>query len=145
MFHDDIKSTGRVHIELIRADGTATTEVVDNLVVDSGLAWIAARLTGSPAPMDHMAIGSNGTAPEYWNTGLYAEVQPRVALTASTSGRTTTYSATFGPGVATGTVSELGIFNASSGGTMLNRVVFSPRQKGPEDTVKVTWTVTQSA
>lgn len=145
MYSDDVRSSGQVCVEHFGAGGELKKRLdLPNLVVDSGLAWIAARLTGSPAVMSHMAMGSNGTAPQNWHTALYSQTG-RVALTASTSGKTTTYTATFGPGVATGTVSELGIFNASTGGTMLARVVFTPQQKGSEDTIKVTWAVTQSA
>ena len=55
------------------------------------------------------------------------------------------YVTTSGAGVATGAVTEAGIFNASSSGTMLCRTVFAVVNKGSGDTLQVTWTVTLAA
>jgi len=49
---------------------------------------------------------------------------------------------TFGAGVGTGAVTEAGIFNASSAGTMLCRTTFSVINKAAADTLGITWTVT---
>lgn len=46
--------------------------------------------------------------------------------------------ATFAAGTGTGALTEAGIFNASSAGTMLNRVVFATVNKGASDTLIVT-------
>ena len=46
---------------------------------------------------------------------------------------------------ATGAVTEAGIFNAASGGTMLCRTVFSVVNKGADDSLSVTWTITLTA
>ena len=50
----------------------------------------------------------------------------------------------FGAGVGTGALTEAGIFNASSGGTMLCRTEFDVVNKGSADTMTITWTVTVS-
>ncbi len=55
------------------------------------------------------------------------------------------YVATFSAGEGTGAVTEAGIFNASTSGTMLCRTVFSVVNKAAGDTLQVTWTVTFSA
>jgi hypothetical protein len=47
-------------------------------------------------------------------------------------------------GVGTGAISEAGIFNASSGGTMLCRTVFPVVNKQASDTIAITWTITIS-
>ena len=44
----------------------------------------------------------------------------------------------------TGAITEAGIFNASSSGTMLCRTVFSVVNKGASDSMTITWTVTVS-
>ena len=49
-----------------------------------------------------------------------------------------------GAGTGTGAVTEAAILNASSGGTMLCRTVFSVVNKGASDSMTVTWTVTVS-
>ena len=52
--------------------------------------------------------------------------------------------ATFGAGTGTGAVTEAGILNASSSGTLLCRTEFSVVNKGSSDSMTVTWTVTVS-
>jgi hypothetical protein len=42
-------------------------------------------------------------------------------------------------------VTEAGIFNALTGGDMLCRTVFPVVNKGADDTMSVTWTVTLNA
>ena len=139
---DGVKHVGIVLVEIF-GERHPRLFWADNLVVNSGLEWIADRLTSTPAVMSHMAAGSSGAGTEPTTSTLTTELQ-RVALTSVTGiTRGTTYSALFGPGVATGSIAELGIFNAGSGGTMLNRVVFPPETKGPKDSMRVTWTVTQ--
>jgi len=50
----------------------------------------------------------------------------------------------FGAGEGTGSITEAGIFNASSSGTLLCRTVFSVVNKGASDSMTITWTVTVS-
>jgi hypothetical protein len=52
------------------------------------------------------------------------------------------YVATFSAGTGTGAITEAGIFNASSAGTLLCRTVFSVINKGALDTLVITWKVT---
>ena len=69
----------------------------------------------------------------------------RTALTSTTvSTNTITYVASFAAGTGTGAVTEAGIFNASSAGTMLCRTVFPVVNKQSGDSMTVTWTVTVS-
>jgi len=145
MTAERVRHDGQVLIE-ITAPGCAPRVLhLDNLVVNTGLAWIAQRLTDSatPAAMSHMAMGSGSATALAANTALTTEAA-RVALSATTAGAVTTFSATFAPGLATGSVGELGIFNAAAGGVMLNRVAFPAQTKGAADTVGVTWTVSQT-
>jgi hypothetical protein len=118
---------------------------VDNLVVTAGKEFVAGRMTGtSPAIMSHMAIGSGATAAANGDTALGTELG-RVALTDdAVSGAVITYSATFGSGVGTGAVTEAGLFNASSAGTLLCRTVFSAINKGAADSLAILWSVTVS-
>ena len=50
----------------------------------------------------------------------------------------------FAAGSGTGAITEAGVFNASSGGTMLCRTVFSVVNKGADDSMTITWTITVS-
>ena len=71
---------------------------------------------------------------------------PREALDSTTaSSNTIVYVARFEAGDATGAVTEAGIFNAASSGSMLCRTKFNVVNKAADDTMNVTWTITLSA
>jgi hypothetical protein len=102
--------------------------------------------TGIPNQMSHMALGEGVTSPALADTGLGSQLG-RVSLTTaggSPSGDTVTYAATFPAGTATGAVTEAGIFNNSTGGTMLCRTTFAEINKGADDALAVSWEVTIS-
>ena len=137
------KLTGKVHVTVTNERGEVVEQRAANLVVTTGKNFTASRMVGTADNvMSHMALGSNNTAAAVGDTALLGELG-RVALTAGTAtNNVVTYTATFGTGVATGGVQEAGIFNASSAGTMLCRVVFAIVNKGANDTIAITWTVT---
>lgn len=139
---DNTSVAGRLRIF---KNDTLITEV-DNLVVDTGFAFLASRAVGAAATvMSHMAVGSNATAAAAGDIALGAE-EGRVALSsAAASGDEVTYTATFPAGTATAVLREAGIFNAGSGGTMLNRAVFDAISKGASDSVTIQWTLTFAA
>jgi hypothetical protein len=145
MIRDDLKITGAVEITLFDKNGDVKdTRSIKNLVVTTGKTFIAARMVGTPAVMSHMAIGSSNTAAAVGDTTLGTELG-RVALASATStGAVVTYTATFGAGTGTGAVVEAGILNNSSGGTLLCRSVFPVVNKGVDDGMSITWTVTVS-
>ena len=98
----------------------------------------------SATAMSHMAIGSDNTAAAAGNTALGTELG-RVALTSTTvTSNSVDYVGDFPAGTGTGAVVEAAILNASSGGTLLCRTVFSVVNKAAADTLKITWTVTVS-
>lgn len=143
---DAIKMTGRLNIVLTDEHGNVKEEhEVDNLVVTAGKGFIASRIKDATAAvMSHMAVGTSSTAPTVGDTTLGAEIaSSRTALTSTTvTTNSVAYVCTFGTGVGTGAVTEAGIFNASSAGTMLCRTTFSVINKGASDTLTITWTVT---
>lgn len=144
--NDRIVATGALKIVLKGADGALKAEhEVKNLVVTSGLGYIASRMKDTTqAAMSHMAVGSGATAAAAGNTALGTELG-RVALTSTTvTGNQVVYVATFPAGTGTGAVTEAGLFNAGASGTMLCRTVFSVVNKDAGDTLSITWTVTIS-
>lgn len=144
---ENIKATGRLNIVVLGPDGQVKDErEVDNLVVTAGLGFIASRMKdATAAAMSHMAIGSGTAAAAAGNTALGTELG-RAALTSTTvTGAQVQYQATFGPGVGTGAVTEAGLMNAASAGTMLCRTVFAVVNKDVGDTLAITWTVTLAA
>jgi hypothetical protein len=141
-----LKATGCLKIDVFNPDGSLKeTREIDNLVVTVGKDFIASRMVGVAANvMSHMAVGTGSTAPVVGNTTLGTETA-RVALTSGTaSGSVATYVATFGAGTGTAALTEAGIFNAASVGTMLCRTTFAVVNKGASDAMTITWTVTIS-
>ncbi len=144
MLHDTIKMTGDLKIVLTDANGQIKHEQeIKNLVVTTGKNFIASRMKDTTATaMTHMAIGSGTTAAAVGDTTLGTELG-RVSLTSTTvTTNNVAYVATFPAGTGTGAVTEAGLFNASSSGTLLCRTVFSVINKGAADTLGITWTVT---
>lgn len=142
-FLEAIKVIGTPHIVLTDKYGNIKQEFsVPNLVVNAGKTIIAARLVGSGGVLTHMALGTGTTAALVANTALQAETA-RVDLSSqSSSGATSQYVASFGAGVATGAITEAGIFTASSGGNMLCRTVFAVVNKSADDIMSITWSLT---
>lgn len=145
MIQENVKATGNLQIKLYGPDGKLKQEQnVKNLVVTTGRGYIAGRMVGTPTAMSHMAIGSGTVDPVIGDTTLGTELG-RVSLTSSAaSGAVVTYVASFGAGTGTGAVTEAGIFNAGSGGTMLCRTEFATVNKGADDSLSITWTITVS-
>jgi len=138
---------GVLNIVLRDETGAVKEDVtVENLVVDTGLAYIASRMKDTTqTAMSHMAVGSGTTNPAAGDTQLESQLGSRVSLTSTTvTDNAVEYVATFGAGVGTGAVTEAGIFNASTSGTMLCRTEFAVINKGASDSMTITWTVTIS-
>jgi hypothetical protein len=143
MFNDSLKVNGDVAIKLYNKDGSLKDERnIKNLVVTVGKNFIASRFTGTTTIMSHMAIGSGAVAPALTNTTLGTELA-RVALTSSSvNGASVIYVASFPAGVGTGALTEAGVLNASSAGTLLCRTVFAVVNKAVDDAMSITWQVT---
>ena len=141
MISDDLKLTGNLTI----AVNDEIVQETKNLVVTAGKNFVASRMKDTTkAAMTHMAVGPGTTAAAAGNTTLVSETD-RNALTSTTvTNNEIAYVATWAAGDATAALTEAGIFNASSGGDMLCRTVFSVVNKGASDSMTITWTVTVS-
>jgi hypothetical protein len=149
MVNDSIKAKGVLQLTLIDENGQIKQQDEHNLVVNTGLAYIASRMKDATATaMSHMGVGTGTTAAAAANTALETALGARVTLDSTTIVTTTAsndsvqYVATFGAGVSTGAITEAGIFNALTSGTMLCRTVFPVINKGALDTLVITWKVT---
>lgn len=146
---DTVALTGKLIISL----NGEIVQRVNNLVVTAGKNWVTSRMNAATAGvMTHMAIGTGTTAAAVGQTALVTEVA-RVALTTSggsVSSNVITYTATIPadtPDVtapATAAITEAGVFNANSAGTMLARTVFTAINKGELDTMTISWDITIS-
>src|SRR5579883_1540405 len=129
----------------------------DNLIVNSGIQGVANLIApaggGSGSPFNYIALGTGTTPVNAAQTALVAEFPAssgysriNVPVAAfSTSNNQLLLSATFGPGQATGPISESGVFNAANGGTMLARQTFSTINKGMSDSLTVSWAIVLSS
>jgi len=148
MLADGMKIKGKVRLVLTGPDGKVKEDREhDNLVVDTGLAFIASRMGGvSSDVMSHMAIGAGTTAAAAGNTDLESILGVREALDSTTvTANTITYVAGFEAGEGTGAVTEAGLFNALTAGTMLCRTTFPVVNKQADDVLTISWAITISA
>lgn len=141
MLNSGFKLAGHVSVAI---NGDVVQEI-PNLVVTTGKNYVVSRMKDtSEGAMSHMAVGTGSTAAAAGDSALGSEAA-RVAIASSTvSGNEIIYVATYPSGTGTGALTEAGILNASSSGTMLCRTVFSVVNKGASDAMTVTWTITAS-
>ena len=143
---ENLKAHGELTISVFDRDGKLKeAKKVPNLVVTVGKNYIASRMVGTSATvMSHMAIGTGTGTPVAGDTTLGISAG-RVALTAFTaSTNTVTATATFPAGTGTGAITEAGIFNDVTTGTMLCRTTFPVVNKAAGDSIAITWVVTVS-
>lgn len=125
------------------------SETIKNLVVTGGKTYIVSRMKdATTTAVSHLAVGTGTNSPALGDTTLQTELA-RVAMSGGTGSVTTgtntiTFASTFGAGVGTGTLTELGVFNDPTAGTMLCRAKFSGAGiiKGAPDSLDVSWTIT---
>ena len=143
---ENLRAHGELTISVFdRSGNLKEAKKVPNLVVTVGKNYIASRMVGTASTvMSHMAIGTGTGTPIAGDTTLGTEAG-RVSLTAFTaSTNTVTATATFAAGTGTGAITEAGILNASSGGTLMCRTTFPVVNKAAGDSIAITWVVTVS-
>ncbi len=144
----------------------------DNVVVKNGQDLVGLRVFGSNSTMsaataNFIAIGNNTAAltqgitntalgTECTGGGSYARQNPTTTpnLQTNVQGTSTstkiTIAGTFGAGNCSNangsnqSITEAGLFNALTGGNLFARQTFAAINKGPSDSLTVTWTVTLS-
>lgn len=144
-FYEGIPMKDNMKVEVFDKNGhLKSVQYVKNTVTALGDAHVADQMSdGGNAAMSHMAVGT-GTG---GTTTLNAE-NTRVALTSTTQGtgasdNDVVYVASF-TGI-TGTITEAGIFNDASAGTMFVYNESLSQLLGASDTLQITWTVTFGA
>lgn len=126
-------------------------KVIGNGVPTVGKALIAGRLNGSGAPAvaDYIAVGTGTNAFAAGDTTLQTETsgsgltraQGTVSLVTTTTTNDTAQVLKSFTVTGTVAVTESGVFNASSAGTLLARQVFSAINVVNGDTLQITWKV----
>ena len=141
MLHDNFNMIGHLSISI----NDEVVQEVPNLVVTDGKEYVASRMKDTTkAAMSHMAIGTVSTAAAASDSALGGQANREALTSATVAGTTITYIATFGAGSGTGAITEAGLFNQSSAGDMLCRTVFAVVNKGQNDSMTISWSVTVS-
>jgi hypothetical protein len=130
------------------------TKTIKNLMTNAGFALVAGRLngSGSPAAATYIAVGTGTNAAAAADTALQTETTTsglgRAAgsvslVTTTVTNDTAQIVVTF---TVTGivAVTESGVFNASSAGTLLCRQVFSAITTANGDSLQITWKIKAS-
>ena len=138
---------GTMEMVLHREDGSVEVFRKDNIIVSVGFGFVCDAIgngASRPGVMDYIAVGTGTATPTSADTTLGTELNRQAATYTKVTNQQFTMAATFGPGVATGALTEAGVFNASSGGTMFDHVSFSVINKGANDTLTTTFTFSLS-
>lgn len=122
---------------------------LENQITDSGVRYYMAYLLGAIAgslQISHMAIGS-GSQPASNGTSLEGEVVKRAAVTAASSGSTAVqFTATFSSANSfvtnTQNISNIGLVNSSSTGTLFAGNTYASSSCGTNQNVNTTYTIT---
>ena len=140
---DTLTVKGDLVITLTSQDNTTKTYYAKNLVTTAGKQWMIGRLsnTNPPPQMSHMGVGQGTTTQTVADTALQSQLA-RVTATQTLIGNQIQFSAGYPAGTATGIITEAGVFNSATAGTLFCRTVFDPVYKNPTDILNITWTVT---
>jgi hypothetical protein len=127
----------------------------DNGITNVGFEVIADRIadhtgfTGNQP--NYIGVGTGSTAFAVTQTTLVTELaggsyarQQDADATYTAGSKSFAISATFAAGVATGALTESGLFDAATTGNMMARQTFSTINVGASDSITVTWTITLS-
>lgn len=143
-----MKMHGAMRAILHKENGEILVYAKDNIIVSAGFDFIANAIglsASRPAVMGYIAVGTGTTAAATSQTALVTETVRQAATYSHTAGtQVFSFATTFAPGVATAAITEAGVLNAATAGTMLDRVVFGVINKGANDTLTQTFNFTMS-
>ena len=134
---DKVGIKGTARAILTHTDGRVEVIEEHNMIMNGGFDLLISSLINSlnrPNPLTHIAIGTGTTAVAATQTALVNETYRKAGTWSWNSGsKTFTLTASWNTGEVTGTITEGAVFNASSGGTMFDRIVFSTPFTGSSD------------
>ena len=136
---------GRVVIYVYHDDGRVDHIPIDNIVVNGGRDRFAALVAQvSTVFPSHIAIGTGTTAATVTDTAMETEVDRNVIGTTTSSAGVVTFKAFFSKTEANGnTISEVGLFDQASGGTMIcHSILGATVAKDATISLSIIWTLT---
>lgn len=148
---DNVKIRGNVTIRKLDAAGEVLDEqTFHNIVVNGGKAAVAGLIIGSGTPFGYIAIGTGTTAEAATDTAMEFEIARKAAttsqVTTTVTNDTARFEATFSSAdglTGTSAVTEYGIFDAATGGTMLSHAIKPAKNMDWDagESLQVTWDV----
>lgn len=134
---DKIKLKGTARTIITHADGTKEVIEQHNMIMNGGFDLLISSLINSsnrPDPLGYIAIGTGTTATAATQTALANEAYRKAGTWSWNAGsKTFTITAEWATGEVLGTITEGAVFNASTAGTMFDRIVFSTPFVGAND------------
>jgi len=142
---DSLKVCGHFEVKLFDSEGNLKEErKTPNVMTNTGrdlLMQVAFDTAAGSNQFNYIAIGSGTSSASASDTTLGSEAARAQATYSHTDGQHAfQLQHTFGAGTGTGSISESGIFNASSSGQIFARQTFGTIVKGSSDSLQVTWT-----
>lgn len=149
---DEFHLRGSLKIALMNAfNGKVVKEInIHNTVVTAGRAWVLKAIASSESAtsqtIQQMAIGTSTTAPATSDSALGSEATRKAIGTFTTSNLTSNppswlAASSWATNEGNTTLGEVGLFNSSSGGTMLARATFGTIDKATSNTLAISYTV----
>jgi len=142
---EDLKLKGIVEIFLMKGDKVIDYEKKENLIVSGGKDRVEELIGGTNTTyFNYIAIGTGTTSPSESDTALESEVK-RAQATVSHTANGEVFEKTFDFGSSESyNITELGIFDSASGGTMLDRITFSAKAVDVDTSLLVRVTISVS-
>jgi hypothetical protein len=149
---DVIKMRGFIEMELRNGFNNQLVErrVINNVIVTAGRKWVLQQICSSEIQtaqsISHMAVGTGTVAPATSDAALGGENTRAAIGTFTTTNLTSNPPSwlavvSFNTNEANTTLGEVGLFNSSSGGTMLGRATFTTVNKTTSNTLSISYTV----
>jgi hypothetical protein len=144
--HHTLTTSGTVKITISDHENNITkTKVYNNRIVDSGVNYIVEMMLGNSQPVfSHIGIGTNSTPAVKTDITLQNEILRLPLTEINNSTNVVVYNLALGPNEPNTelVLSEVGLFNANTAGTMFARVGFPPIVKTVNDSLTISWIIT---
>lgn len=150
-FSDPIVMRGSIEAQLrdSRSGRTVEHRFYNNTVVTAGRAWVLSRIMSggdTTNTISYIAVGTSVTAPTTSDTTLGSEYYRAAVGTFSATNLSSNppswiAETSYNTNVANTTLGETGLFNSSSGGTMLAHATFSTINKTTSNTLQINYTI----
>lgn len=133
---------GEITAKAIRSDGTIDVMKNHNIVVSDGKTTVANLIGADSAnAFDYIGIGLGSDVEAVTNGSLFSEVYGRIDSENTATGSVASFNGSFAIS-GSAEITEYGLFNASTNGSMLSRASGNTLSLTSGDFLEVTWQIT---